>query len=66
MKCLRCNRAALYQEPGFNGKETCWCTLRNTWREKGCRHFRKGKPRRAVPDVFVIIDGVAAVNGYHD
>lgn len=63
MKCLRCNRAALYQEPGFNGMERCWCTRRGSWREKGCKHFKRGEPMRAVFHVYVTLSD-AAVNGY--
>lgn len=66
MRCFRCNSAALYQEPGFNGIERCWCTRRESWRDKGCKHFKKGEPRRAALDVYVTIDGVAAVNGWDE
>ena len=65
MRCVRCERAALYQEPGFNGVERTYCTTRGEWRER-CRHGKRGKPRRAVLDVYVTIDGAAAVEGRYD
>ena len=66
MKCRRCSKAALYQEPGFNGLERCWCTRRDAWRDNGCKkHFKKGKPRRAVFHVYVTLDD-AAVNGWDE
>lgn len=63
MKCVRCRHAALYQEPGFNGVERTWCTKRDEWRER-CGKGKRGKPMRAVLDVYVTIDGLGAVNGW--
>lgn len=63
MRCAECKRAALYQEPGFNGRELTWCTKRGGWREK-CGKGKKGRPRRAVLDVYVTIDGLGAVDGW--
>lgn len=63
MKCTRCRRAALYQEPGFNGRERTYCTKRGEWRKR-CGKGKRGKPTRAVLDVYVTIDGLAAVNGF--
>ena len=65
MKCRRCSRSAVYQEPGFNGAERFWCTWRGSWREKVCKHFKEGNPKRAVLDVYVTLDD-AAVNGYYE
>ena len=62
MRCIRCKMAALYQEPGFTGQERAWCTKRGEWREK-CKKGKRGKPMRAVLDVYVTVDGIAAVNG---
>ena len=62
MRCVHCKKAALYQEPGFTGRERTWCTKRGEWREK-CGEGKRGKPMRAVLDVYVTIDGLAAVNG---
>lgn len=62
MKCRRCSRAALYQEPGFNGVEKAYCTKRGEWRD-GCKKGKRGKPKRAVLDVYVTVDGLAAVEG---
>ena len=63
MRCVRCKMAALYQEPGFNGVERTWCTKRGGWRE-GCHKGKEGRPRRACLDVYVSVDGTAAVNGW--
>lgn len=62
MRCVNCKKAALYQEPGFIGKELTWCMKRGEWRE-GCKKGKRGKPTRAVLDVYVTIEGLAAVNG---
>ena len=62
MRCTECKKAALYQEPGFNGQEKAYCTKRGEWRGR-CKKGRRGKPMRAVLDVYVVIDGAAAVNG---
>lgn len=62
MRCVRCKRAALYQEAGFMGRERTWCTMRGEWR-KGCKKGKRGRPVRAVLDVYVTIDGLAAANG---
>lgn len=62
MHCTDCKRAALYQEPGFTGCERAWCTRRGEWREK-CGKGKRGRPMRAVLDVYVSVDGLAAVNG---
>lgn len=62
MKCRRCSRAALYLVPGFVHEERTWCTRSGEWRG-GCKKGRRGKPKRAVLDVYVTIDGLAAVDG---
>lgn len=65
MRCKHCKRAALCQEPGFNGRELTWCTKREEWRER-CGKGKRGEPRRAVLDVYVTIDGLAAVDGWDE
>lgn len=65
MRCDNCKRAALYQEPGFTGRERAWCTKRGEWR-KGCRKGKRGKPMRAVLDVYVTIDGTSATEVYDE
>lgn len=62
MRCIHCAKAALYQEPGFTGKERTYCTKRGEWRDR-CGKGKRGKPMRAVIDVYVTIDGLAAANG---
>ena len=62
MRCTRCRLAALYQQPGFMAKEKAWCTVRGEWRKR-CGKGKRGRPMRAVPDIYVTIDGWAAVNG---
>lgn len=43
-------------------KEKAWCTVRGEWRKR-CGKGKRGRPMRAVPDIYVTIDGWAAVNG---
>ena len=63
MKCRRCSRCAVYLVPGFVHEERYYCTRKGEWRSNGCRRFERGNPMRAVMDVYVSIDGLAAVNG---
>lgn len=55
--------AALYQGLGFNDQERVWCTKRGEWRKR-CGKGKRGELRRAVLDVYVTIDGLAAVDGW--
>ena len=53
----------MYLVPGFVHEERYYCTRKGEWRSNGCRRFERGNPMRAVMDVYVSIDGLAAVNG---
>ena len=66
VKCSKCKNAALYLQPGFAGAELSFCIPKQQWRDKGCKHGIKGKPKRASLGISVDISGNAAVYGYNE